>query len=81
MSDEAHWTPGQVPSDPHFGRGRAPRMTHWLWHRSQGVEIGMTEQGTYRRCPRVGCRIWAGPYVSGMEAKRDGMDHERLVHR
>jgi hypothetical protein len=82
MSDAARWEPWQRPGpEPKFGRGRAPRMTHSPWHKSQDVELGMTDEGTYRRCPEKGCRIWAGPYTSGSEAKQDGMDHKSMRHR
>jgi hypothetical protein len=80
MSDEARWTPDQQTSEVRFGRGRAPRMTYMPWWRSQATELGMTDEGTYRRCPRQGCRIWAGPYRNTNEAKQDGMDHDHLAH-
>lgn len=61
--DASSWSPATAEtSTPSFGRGRAPRMTRWAWHRSQTTELGANEQGWYRRCLTRGCRIWAGPY-------------------
>ncbi len=78
----ARWSP-QVPPDVQVHRGgRTPRMTHMPWHRAQGIELGMAGQdATYWRCPKVGCRVWAGPYTSGAVARDEALDHVRIAHR
>lgn len=80
--DAARWTPTTAaPSQPQFGKSRAPRMTYLAWHRSQRTELGaVARDAWYRRCITRGCRIWAGPYSNPSDAKDDGLWHQHYAH-
>lgn len=82
-ADAGHRDPGDVGRGPAFtvGKSRPPRMTYSPWTASQGVELAATAPDAwYRRCPRRGCRVWAGPYTDASWAKADGLVHKWLAH-
>jgi len=77
----ARLSPRDVHEDVPVRQGRAPQMTVNPWFRiGQGVETGRTEDGDYWRCRETGCRRFAGPYQSVMDASEDGHDHRNLAH-
>lgn len=84
--DAAAWSPAtEEPDLPTIQTGRPPAMTYTPWWRSQTVDLGATARDEwYWRCPKRGCRVWAGPYPTPAnapgEAKKVGMNHVYREH-
>lgn len=67
----------------HRSPKRPPRMTGWAWQKDQGVELGAVDRRHWYwrvRTPGEGS-VWAGPYWSVEDAKRDALDYDYRLWR